>query len=55
MYFSLQLSFSLSFRLTPENCPVLTDRNLFESFPWFEMMLKLQKITRDLKGASVFI
>ncbi|XP_051739851.1 spatacsin isoform X1 [Ctenopharyngodon idella] len=37
------------YRLTPENCPVLTDRNLFESFPWFEMMLKLQKITRDLK------
>ncbi|XP_067293056.1 spatacsin [Pseudorasbora parva] len=37
------------YRLTPENCPVLTDRNLFESFPWFEMMLKFQKITRDLK------
>ncbi|CAM4733726.1 unnamed protein product [Leuciscus chuanchicus] len=37
------------YSLTPENCPVLTDRNLFESFPWFEMMLKLQKITRDLK------
>lgn len=37
------------YRLTPGNCPVLTDRNLFESFPWFEMMLKLQKITRDLK------
>uniref|UniRef100_A0A672P5I7 Spatacsin C-terminal domain-containing protein n=1 Tax=Sinocyclocheilus grahami TaxID=75366 RepID=A0A672P5I7_SINGR len=38
------------YRLTPGNCPLLTDRNLFESFPWFEMMLKLQKITRDLKG-----
>uniref|UniRef100_A0A673HT71 Spatacsin C-terminal domain-containing protein n=1 Tax=Sinocyclocheilus rhinocerous TaxID=307959 RepID=A0A673HT71_9TELE len=37
------------YRLTPGNCPLLTDRNLFESFPWFEMMLKLQKITRDLK------
>ncbi|XP_016322777.1 spatacsin [Sinocyclocheilus anshuiensis] len=37
------------YRLTPRNCPLLTDRNLFESFPWFEMMLKLQKITRDLK------
>lgn len=37
------------YRLTPGNCPVLDDKNLFESFPWFEMMLKLQRITRDLK------
>ncbi|XP_051975530.1 spatacsin [Xyrauchen texanus] len=37
------------YRLTPGNCAVLTDKNLFESFPWFEMMLKLQRITRDLK------
>ncbi|XP_055048044.2 spatacsin isoform X1 [Misgurnus anguillicaudatus] len=37
------------YRLTPGNCPGLTDRNLLESFPWFEMMLKLQRITRDLK------
>ncbi|KAI7811577.1 spatacsin isoform X1 [Triplophysa rosa] len=37
------------YRLTPGNCPGLDDRNLFESFPWFEMMLKLQRIPRDLK------
>ncbi|XP_050955035.1 spatacsin [Labeo rohita] len=45
----LLYSYLEHYRLTPGNCPVLTDRNLLESFPWFEMMLKLQKITRDLK------
>ncbi|XP_072528335.1 spatacsin isoform X2 [Salminus brasiliensis] len=36
------------YRLTPSNCPAVGDRGLYESYPWFEMMVKLQRITRDL-------
>ncbi|XP_014827914.1 PREDICTED: spatacsin isoform X1 [Poecilia mexicana] len=36
------------YRLTPRNCPLLTDQNLLGSHPWFEMMVKTQEITRDL-------
>uniref|UniRef100_A0A674AYM2 SPG11 vesicle trafficking associated, spatacsin n=1 Tax=Salmo trutta TaxID=8032 RepID=A0A674AYM2_SALTR len=35
-------------RLTPRNCPVLADNGLYESHPWFEMLVKMQEITRDL-------
>uniref|UniRef100_A0A8C7JNZ5 SPG11 vesicle trafficking associated, spatacsin n=1 Tax=Oncorhynchus kisutch TaxID=8019 RepID=A0A8C7JNZ5_ONCKI len=35
-------------RLTPRNCPALADNGLYESHPWFEMMVKMQEITRDL-------
>ncbi|XP_060770567.1 spatacsin isoform X2 [Neoarius graeffei] len=38
------------YRLTPSNCPAVGDRDLYESYPWFEMMVKLQSITRDLKN-----
>uniref|UniRef100_A0AAR2LC65 SPG11 vesicle trafficking associated, spatacsin n=1 Tax=Pygocentrus nattereri TaxID=42514 RepID=A0AAR2LC65_PYGNA len=36
------------YRLTPSNCPAIGDRGLYESYPWFEMMVKLQRIPRDL-------
>ncbi|KAI4883873.1 hypothetical protein NFI96_025740 [Prochilodus magdalenae] len=36
------------YRLTQSNCPAVADKSLFESYPWFEMMVKLQRITRDL-------
>ncbi|XP_007231256.3 spatacsin [Astyanax mexicanus] len=36
------------YRLTPSNCPAVGDRGLYEIYPWFEMMVKLQRITRDL-------
>ncbi|KAM6973367.1 spatacsin [Aplochiton taeniatus] len=35
-------------RLTPRNCSALADTNLYESYPWFEMLVKMQDITRDL-------
>lgn len=38
------------YRLTPSNCPAVGDRDLYESHPWFEMMVKMQSITRDLKN-----
>lgn len=45
------ISFGSPFhRLTPRNCPLLTDQNLLGSQPWFEMMVKTQEITRDLSG-----
>ncbi|XP_066523347.1 spatacsin isoform X2 [Hoplias malabaricus] len=36
------------YRLTPSNCPAVGDRDLYENYPWFEMMVKIQRITRDL-------
>nr|XP_046249674.1 spatacsin isoform X2 [Scatophagus argus] len=36
------------YRLTPRNCPPLTNQSLSESQPWFEMLVKIQEITRDL-------
>ncbi|XP_058264105.1 spatacsin isoform X1 [Hemibagrus wyckioides] len=38
------------YRLTSSNCPAVEDRKLYESYPWFEMMVKLQSITQDLKN-----
>ncbi|XP_034031424.1 LOW QUALITY PROTEIN: spatacsin [Thalassophryne amazonica] len=35
------------YRLTPRNCPILTNKSLFESHPWFEMLVKIQEITRN--------
>uniref|UniRef100_A0A1A8NID9 Spastic paraplegia 11 n=1 Tax=Nothobranchius pienaari TaxID=704102 RepID=A0A1A8NID9_9TELE len=35
------------YKLTPRNCPLLTDQNLLEGQPWFEMLVKIQEITRD--------
>uniref|UniRef100_A0A4W4GRA6 Spatacsin C-terminal domain-containing protein n=1 Tax=Electrophorus electricus TaxID=8005 RepID=A0A4W4GRA6_ELEEL len=35
------------YKLTPTNCPAVGDRALYESYPWFEMMVKLQRISRD--------
>lgn len=48
-----ELSFVI--RLTPSNCPTVSDLGLYESYPWFEMMVKLQNITRDPKGKSVTV
>ncbi|KAK1887783.1 Spatacsin [Dissostichus eleginoides] len=39
-------------RLTPRNCPLLTNQSLSESEPWFEMMVKIQEISTDLSGTS---
>lgn len=36
------------YRLTPRNCPLLSDQTLFVTYPWFEMLIKIQEITRDL-------
>uniref|UniRef100_A0A3Q3AA47 SPG11 vesicle trafficking associated, spatacsin n=1 Tax=Kryptolebias marmoratus TaxID=37003 RepID=A0A3Q3AA47_KRYMA len=36
------------YRLTSRNCPPMTDQNLFKTQPWFEMLVKVQEITRDL-------
>ncbi|KAM9495528.1 spatacsin [Clarias gariepinus] len=41
------------YRLTPSNCPAAGDRDLYESYPWFEMMVKMQSITRDLKNPEL--
>ncbi|XP_028814265.1 spatacsin isoform X2 [Denticeps clupeoides] len=36
------------YRLTPRNCLALADKSLYESHPWFEMLVKMQEIPRDL-------
>ncbi|XP_061077139.1 spatacsin isoform X2 [Conger conger] len=36
------------YQLTPRNCPALADRSLYESHPWFEMLIRIQEITRNL-------
>ncbi|XP_041795524.1 spatacsin isoform X2 [Chelmon rostratus] len=41
------------YRLTPRNCPLLTNQSLSESQPWFEMMVKIQEITRDLSDPGL--
>ncbi|XP_026220471.1 spatacsin isoform X2 [Anabas testudineus] len=41
------------YRLTPRNCPLLSNRSLSESQPWFEMMVKIQEITRDLSDPGL--
>uniref|UniRef100_A0A673HQF0 Spatacsin C-terminal domain-containing protein n=1 Tax=Sinocyclocheilus rhinocerous TaxID=307959 RepID=A0A673HQF0_9TELE len=42
------------YRLTPGNCPLLTDRNLFESFPWFEMMILMGAVCGVSEPERVF-
>ncbi|KAM9376936.1 spatacsin isoform 2-T2 [Pholidichthys leucotaenia] len=44
----LLYSYLEHYRLTPRNCPLLSAQNLSESQPWFEMMVRIQEITRDL-------
>ncbi|KAM3870218.1 spatacsin [Diretmus argenteus] len=41
------------YRLTPRNCPILANRSLSESQPWFEMLVKIQEITRDLSDPGL--
>ncbi|XP_076027828.1 spatacsin isoform X2 [Genypterus blacodes] len=41
------------YRLTPRNCPMLANRSLSESQPWFEMLVKIQEITRDLSDPGL--
>ncbi|XP_008279865.1 spatacsin [Stegastes partitus] len=41
------------YRLTPRNCPLLTNQNLSEGQPWFEMLVKIQEITRDLSDPGL--
>ncbi|XP_047451855.1 spatacsin [Mugil cephalus] len=41
------------YRLTPRNCSFLTNQNLSESQPWFEMLVKIQEITRDLSDPGL--
>ena len=45
-----QTHLSALIRLTPRNCPALADKSLYQSHPWFEMLVKIQEITRDLLG-----
>ncbi|XP_056272671.1 spatacsin isoform X1 [Pseudoliparis swirei] len=40
-------------RLTPRNCPLLTNQSLSESRPWFDMLVKIQEITRDLSDPGL--
>ncbi|KAK5901569.1 hypothetical protein CesoFtcFv8_006924 [Champsocephalus esox] len=40
-------------RLTPRNCPLLTNQSLSESEPWFEMMVKIQEISTDLSDPGL--
>lgn len=41
------------YRLTPRNCPVLSNQKLFVSHPWFEMLVKIQEITKDLSDPGL--
>ncbi|XP_070763386.1 spatacsin [Enoplosus armatus] len=41
------------YRLTPRNCPLLSNQSLSESQPWFEMLVKIQEITRDLSDPGL--
>ncbi|KAF0040785.1 hypothetical protein F2P81_006683 [Scophthalmus maximus] len=49
----LLYSYLEHYRLTPRNCPVLTNQSLSESQPWFEMLVKIQEITRDLSDPAL--
>ncbi|KAL4622742.1 spatacsin isoform X1 [Arapaima gigas] len=44
----LLYSYTEHYSLTPGNCPALADRSLFESHLWFDMLVKVQEITRNL-------
>ncbi|XP_042373019.1 spatacsin-like, partial [Plectropomus leopardus] len=41
------------YRLTPRNCPLLTNQSLSESQPWFEMLVRIQEISRDLSDPGL--
>ncbi|CAN9499040.1 unnamed protein product [Ophioblennius macclurei] len=41
------------YRLTPRNCPLLSGQNLSETEPWFEMLVKIQEITRDFSDPGL--
>ncbi|XP_035250869.1 spatacsin isoform X1 [Anguilla anguilla] len=41
------------YQLTPRNCPALADRSLYESHPWFEMLVRIQEITRNLSDPEL--
>ncbi|KAL7401647.1 hypothetical protein ABVT39_002603 [Epinephelus coioides] len=41
------------YRLTPRNCPLLTSQSLSETQPWFEMLVRIQEITRDLSDPGL--
>ncbi|XP_068168365.1 spatacsin isoform X3 [Antennarius striatus] len=41
------------YRLTPRNCPLLTNQSLSESQPWLQMLVKIQEITRDLSDPGL--
>ncbi|XP_038561946.1 spatacsin-like [Micropterus salmoides] len=49
----LLYSYLEHYRLTPRNCPLLTNQSLSESQPWFEMLVKIQEITRDLSDPAL--
>ncbi|XP_029909066.1 spatacsin isoform X2 [Myripristis murdjan] len=49
----LLYSYLEHYRLTPRNCPILANRSLSESQPWFDMLVKIQEITRDLSDPAL--
>uniref|UniRef100_A0A3Q4N0N3 SPG11 vesicle trafficking associated, spatacsin n=1 Tax=Neolamprologus brichardi TaxID=32507 RepID=A0A3Q4N0N3_NEOBR len=40
-------------RLTPRNCSLLSSQSLSERQPWFEMLVRIQEITRDLSDPGL--
>nr|XP_057931633.1 spatacsin isoform X2 [Doryrhamphus excisus] len=43
------------YRLTPRNCPLLAGGGSMQTQPWFDMLVKIQEISRDLTDpAKVF-
>ncbi|XP_029992662.1 spatacsin [Sphaeramia orbicularis] len=49
----LLYSYLEHYRLTPRNCPLLSNQSLCVSHPWFEMLVKIQEITRDLSDPGL--
>uniref|UniRef100_UPI0037E77A2A spatacsin n=1 Tax=Semicossyphus pulcher TaxID=241346 RepID=UPI0037E77A2A len=49
----LLYSYLEHYRLTPRNCPLLTNQSVSGSQPWFEMLVKIQEITRDLSDPAL--
>uniref|UniRef100_A0A3P9AU02 SPG11 vesicle trafficking associated, spatacsin n=1 Tax=Maylandia zebra TaxID=106582 RepID=A0A3P9AU02_9CICH len=41
------------YRLTPRNCSLLSSQSLSERQPWFEMLVRIQEITRDLSDPGL--
>ncbi|KAM9854856.1 spatacsin [Aulostomus maculatus] len=41
------------YRLTPRNCPLLASQSLSDGQPWFEMLVRIQEITRDLSDPGL--